>query len=275
MTVVVYGKVKGTVKDSAGRAGAGASVVLGGLSTMTASDGSYQFPQVPHGQYSMNVSKGGYITVSRTLFVTSSTLWTVVDVKLSPTGSATPSTPTPTYPTTYGHIRGYVWDKHNQRLPRVKVTLGSTIVTTDKNGYYEFKNVKAGNYRIYYSATGYAPQSRSATVTATKWVWLSDVQLTEAFGTITGKVAARSTPVYNALVTVNAPGVNSAYTDKNGNYSIVGVPAGNYSLSLQMVAGSTKVGTQDIAHGYSDRKAVTIITGTVTADFTISDKLTR
>ncbi|MFD2600386.1 TonB-dependent receptor plug domain-containing protein [Sphingobacterium corticis] len=53
------------------------------------------------------------------------------------------------------HVFGQVHDKNQKALSGITVSLGSAKLQTDKNGRFQFANIKSGNYPLHLSGIGY------------------------------------------------------------------------------------------------------------------------
>ena len=133
--------------------------------------------------------------------------------------------------------------------------------SSDSNGNYTFSNLLGGTYDVVVSASGFgrsvsSPVSVPAGVTTTLNVSLSSP------GTISGKVTQSDgvTPIAGATIEalVGQASAGSAATDSNGNYTISGLNAGNYSVVA-------------FASGYAPANAPESVTAnsTTTANFSL------
>lgn len=152
---VVYAGESSTTKI------AGATVTIGGKTTTTATDGSWQL-DIPAGSFTVTASKTGYLT--RTLTRTTVGAETWASFGLSTANSATGT----------AILQGVIYRGTNSmnRIPNASITLstGHTI-TADANGYYKVGSLPAGTITITASATGYSTGSVSRTLVSgvTEW----------------------------------------------------------------------------------------------------------
>jgi hypothetical protein len=113
---------------------------------------------------------------------------------------------------------------------------GSSSITTDSNGNYNFSGLNNGNYTITPSKTDYAfnPTSISATVnnanlTGQNFTSVSTVIPTYTIsGKVSGAVAAGVT------ITLTGTGSSTTTTDSNGNYSFDNAENGSYTLTASL-----------------------------------------
>ncbi|HWJ28627.1 MAG TPA: carboxypeptidase-like regulatory domain-containing protein, partial [Flavisolibacter sp.] len=146
-------------------------------------------------------------------------------------------------------IKGYCKSVDQKPLEAATVSLrrinDSSILKlslTDKNGYYEFENVKPGNYVVFFDAEGYKT-NQSATVLVTgnsAETSVQDVLLTAGNQTLSSvSVTAHRPPIENKIdktvVNVDASPTNSGLSalevlekspgvtvDNNGNITLKG-----------------------------------------------------
>ena len=149
--------VSGTVTSSAGGAPiAGATVTVSGtaLTTTTAANGTYSFPDVPIGTRTITASKAGFATGSTTVNATSGTTATAnITLDAPPPPAAVSGTVTSSAGGT--------------AIAGATVTVSGTALTmtTAANGTYSFPDVPPGSRTITAQKSGYI--TGSVTVTAT------------------------------------------------------------------------------------------------------------
>src|SRR5690606_25845719 len=122
-----------------------------------------------------------------------------------------------TYAQNTSSISGYVYD-NNEAIAGVSVTIdgSSAGTTTNSNGYYELKNLGAGNYTITVSFIGYTKQSKQISLNAAQELRLDFIltgdaqQLNDV--AITGRTEAQVTRAsgftVNAIETRNFANAN-------------------------------------------------------------------
>lgn len=158
------GFISGSVTDAnTGKAISGATVSTntGGYSATTGSSGSYVM-QVAANTYTLTASASGYQSASQPVTV-SALSTTTASFSLTPV--ATP-TPTPTQGT--GVLFGFVYDEDDNPMKGVTVAITGSGYSgseeTDDDGYYEFRDLSAGDYTITYKKEGYQTQTAEVTL---------------------------------------------------------------------------------------------------------------
>ena len=224
------GVIVGNVADAvttAPIAGATISIDPGGYTTTTGADGSYALP-VPAGDYTVTASATGYDSSSQPV--------TVVD------GAATPANFSLQSTTTGGNgiIFGFVNDEEDDALKGVTVTLDgaeySESFETDEEGYYEFRNLSAGDYTLTYEKDGFQTYT-------TESISLPDDGVLE-IRTITletiikAKISGyalniKGVPVENARIRakgISTGYINTSITDADGFFEFVDLEADTFVL---------------------------------------------
>ena len=148
------GVIIGNVADAVsyiGIAGATVSTDPGGYSTLTGEDGSFIL-EVAAGSYTLIASATGYTPSPQTVTVEAGVATEAVFL-LQPE----------TIPGGNSFIFGFVNDEDDEALQGVTVTLdgaeNSESAETDEEGYYEFRNLSAGDYTLTYEKEGFQSQS--------------------------------------------------------------------------------------------------------------------
>ncbi|MCM1352379.1 MAG: carboxypeptidase regulatory-like domain-containing protein [Alistipes senegalensis] len=148
------GNIYGTVKDATtGEPSYNCNVTLNpvGLATTTGSDGTFQFPNIEGGQYSIQVSKVEYAANSKNITVTPGEE-ARVDFLLYKESA------------TKGTIHGTIKDSQTgEPLSGCNILLQPTgmSTTTETNGYYVFSNLDPGEYFLSITKSNYHSNSRS------------------------------------------------------------------------------------------------------------------
>lgn len=148
------GTISGVVKDvSTGAAIASATVTDGAAATSTSTTGTYSLTNVNPGTYTVHASASGYLSASQAASVSAGTTSTV-NFALA----------------TAGKIAGTVKNGSGAALANASVTITggrvATTVTVTTNSYGKYNSgwIPVGSYTISVSKSGYATQSKSATV---------------------------------------------------------------------------------------------------------------
>ena len=167
------GVLSGTVKDPNNNALANVAIIAQTenltFQTTTSASGFYIMQFMPPGNYSVSVSKLGYVTQHGNATLTASTI-TTLNFAL---------------PINQGGFAGNVKDSIGQALPGVTVTVanistGTYTATTDAVGNYTLSNVPIGTYSISVKKFGYYSKSGTSTLSIPFQVNSLDYSLTKA-----------------------------------------------------------------------------------------------
>jgi thermitase len=160
-----------------------------------------------------------------------------------------------------GAISGQVTDAEDgSAISGAQVSDGIRTSFTDSAGKYTIDSVPPGNYQVVADKEGYESSSLTVTIlqgsTAVVDFSLSEVIVT---GAITGSVtdAEDGSPVAGAVV---SDGTRTTTTDASGEYTITGVPVGNYQVN------ASKEGYES-----SSLMATVLSGGTAVADFSLNE----
>ncbi len=245
------GNVTGTVTDQASAPIAGALVKLVNTAGVTISQvttgagGTYLFPSVTPGAYTVTVSANSYQSDSAAInvFKAQSTSHNVVlqalPAQLSGVVTGPGNVP----------IAGALVDVLNQ------TGLPVTETVTDGTGAYLLNNLTAGVYQVRVSAAGFSSQLAGVSLSPGDVKNLS-FSLSALPGTVSGTIADEQTSADIAnssvkLVTNEGIIVRSTLTDSNGEYTLASIPPGSYvlvvsaegyaskTIGIQVSAGST------------------------------------
>jgi hypothetical protein len=216
-----FGSISGTVTDAdTDELIDGALVIADGYSNKTIS-GNYQLIGIPTGTYTVTASRSGYYHESKTAVVTKDTI-TELNFQLEPIL---------TDPT--GTITGTVTNDTGHPLAGAYVTTNGGSATTDEFGRYAIPGVPTGTNTVSASKIGYNSSTKTANVTENMET-IVDFQLCRIppvpIGTISGKVTDADTgkPIEGALVIADG---YSTRTGISGNYQLIGIPAGTYTVT--------------------------------------------
>jgi len=146
-------------------------------------------------------------------------------------------------------------------LPGATVTLGSTTVSTDAAGSFQISGIAAGRYPFTVSKAGYASYANGALgVTASQSVTVTLPQLFSLSGTVTSG-SAGGAPLSGAVVFLN--GVASATTGSAGSFTIGGIAAGSYAVSIAKSGFTSFTSTLAISSNQTMKAALAPATYTV------------
>lgn len=138
--------------------------------------------------------------------------------------------------TKLGSVSGIVTDEGNAPLAGVEVETepATGAAVSDATGAYALTSVGAGTYQLKASKAGYEPSSKQVVVEAGVSVFV-DLELAKTVqrGTIAGTVTQQGggTAVVGASV-ATTPASATAYTGPDGTYTLTGVVAGTYAVSV-------------------------------------------
>ena len=130
-------------------------------------------------------------------------------------------------------INATVTDDAGRLLPQAIVTMlgNASSWQTNANGYVTISGLDEtlGSYSLHANLTGYRNSSDEVVLVYPNQT--SNVTLQLIGGTIYGTVTSTSGPIPNATVTLSTLGYTANASQEDGNYSISGVPGGNYSVT--------------------------------------------
>jgi inhibitor of cysteine peptidase len=118
-------------------------------------------------------------------------------------------------------------------LSGVTVTLGGIVrktTTTDASGNYAFAALGNGDYTVTPSKTGYSfsPASRAVTISGAE---VTGQDFTATTYSISGKVMAGGIPLSGVTITLGGTLHRTTTTDPNGNYTLVALGDGDYTVT--------------------------------------------
>jgi len=210
-------------------------------STTTIAAGAYELDSVKEGNYVLNVSATGYITLTSGAFPVAMAN-TLENVTLSPKTAGVTISGGVTNATTGGVVVGAIV---RLRVGATTAVVESTI--TVAGGAYTLDSVQAGDYNLNVSATGYATGTSAefavAAANLVKNVALAPLPVVTVSGYITdsstGAVIVGATVLLESGTTV----VDSTMSIASGAYTLTGVTAGTYNLVVSATGYATKTVT--------------------------------
>jgi hypothetical protein len=208
--------ISGTITDG-GIAASGVTVSDGTRSATTSASGTYTITGVPDGAYTITATKSG------STFIPSGF---TNPISVQGANRTAINFVTPVY-TISGQVTG--------PAASVVVTDGVRTTSTFKQGsnwVYTLSNVPAGKWNLRATLSGWSisPSTFTNPVTVTN-ANLTNQNFSGVAGTvfsISGNITASGSPLTGALV---SDGTRSSTTDSLGNYCIVNVPNGSYTLT--------------------------------------------
>lgn len=304
-TITDFGTIQGAVTDGSGAAVEGAKVILhtapdhnagehfqfaASFAAATDSQGQYTLSDIPVGNYVIVAAKHDTGEAHAALTVTKDAT-TTQDMTLQ-----TPVVPPP--PSQHvGVVTGTVKDATDQPVEGASVLLVSNNLqntgrlrfpgrvlhaTTDADGAFSLDQVPAGDYTVMAGKFGVGFVKSTITVqenqTATADLVLQQAPpVTHDVGTITGLVQdGSSQPVANAVVTLGPvdppPGMMiptrllHVLTDDQGNFTLTGVPVGDYRVKASKPGVGMAEDTVTITKDQSSSVTLTLAQPTPTID---------
>lgn len=253
--MVPGGTITGTIDgaDNPGVGLAGIPVQADGTSegydATTDDNGNYSITGIAPGSYQVQFGPSGNYLTQWWEHQSDPNLTTAVNVTAGGTVTGIDATLA-----VGGTITGTVTDSSGNPIPNVNVNaqtadgLGSGAASTGDDGTYSIQGLPAGDYQVQFqpiSGTNYIGQywNDQPTVDTANFVSLPDgatasgIDAQLASGTtISGTVSTAAGPLANATVNVFSDGSDqigaSAQTDRNGNYTVVGLADGTYSVQF-------------------------------------------
>ncbi len=215
-----------------------ASVPLPVATAQTAQDGTYRLERVPTGSMTLIVQASGFAPVERTQVVDAPRVITGVDVRLSRGVS----------------IAGRIEDDLGAPVPKIHVRasrvgadpgLGLGHAQTDAAGRFTIDNLAAGRYRVRcFSDRHHTASSRPTFARAgTDGVVLRLVRNSGAIrGVVHHRVTGHPIGQFRIAVVGAAGGPAKTFSDRQGRFTIDGVPAG----TIGVVATTRSGGVSDV-----------------------------
>ena len=156
---VIGGNVSGKVTDEAGTAIEGVSISIGEITAKTSEDGSYVLHGVPFGKVTITAEDPQYVTAEEEITVTEEAADKTDVTKDFVLKEETTS------------IQGTV-TAVGKPMNKLTVTITSGTytqeTTTNRKGYYEFKDIPTKDYTISVSADGYDTASKEISAVKTE-----------------------------------------------------------------------------------------------------------
>ncbi|OQB38524.1 MAG: C protein alpha-antigen precursor [Candidatus Hydrogenedentes bacterium ADurb.Bin179] len=233
--IVETGSLTGAVRSGATLI-SGALVALspGGYETTTSIAGTFNFTNLPVGEYAITVTADGYEPWSGSKTIASGI--NLQDVELTAiveTGSLT------------GAVRSGATLISGAL---VALSPGGYETTTSIAGTFNFTNLPVGEYAITVTADGYEPWSGSKTIAS--GINLQDVELTAIVetGSLTGAVRSGATLISGALVALS-PGGYEATTSIAGTFNFTDLPVGDYAITVTAAGYEPWSGSKTVVSG--------------------------
>ncbi|HOC69382.1 MAG TPA: carboxypeptidase-like regulatory domain-containing protein, partial [Candidatus Hydrogenedentes bacterium] len=222
--IVETGSLTGAVRSGATLI-SGALVALspGGYEATTSIAGTFNFTDLPVGDYAITVTAAGYEPWSGSKTVVSGINLQDVELTAVSNEGETPET---------GSLSGVV---RSGLTPvsgaAVSLSPGGYETTTSIAGTFNFTDLPVGDYVLTVTAAGYEPWSGGKTVVS--GINVQDVELTAIVetGSLTGAVRSGATLISGALVALS-PGGYEATTSFAGTFNFTDLPVGDYAITV-------------------------------------------
>lgn len=275
------GSISGTVRDNGtgipnaivqifNSSGQFIATVVARGTGLPAEIGTYSFPNLAPGSYTLTATAPGYATGLSGGVVISNTT-TVVDITLI---------------SDFGTLSGNV---STNDAPAGAISNAIVIITdtnetvlgtafTDANGNYSIGNLPVGNVIVTVTAPDFSTVSIGQVIAPSPAVTTLDIILSRAVGNLTGSVANSNNPsqfIENATVIIRSLATGTVVatltTDQNGSYFVSGLSVGAYTVTAFAPNFSTEVSGATVVDGITTaanlllRPTTFTISGTVTA----------
>ena len=218
---VTTGTISATVVDENGNAIEGAEVIVSNDTEtyILSSDanGLAIFEVVKPGDYTLVVSKDGYLNSSATVSVEAGKSYTI--------------NATLKEKSTKGNLEVVVKDIDGNLLKDASLTINNQQYVTNENGVVTVENLEAGKYEVTISKDGYDTVTASVEVIASKTKQLNATLIkTITTGDLVVNVAdTNGNPLTGAIVEINGTSIES---DEQGQVRLNLLPAGTYTFTV-------------------------------------------
>ena len=211
------GSLAGVIHDSqTGDPVVKAVVTIDNKKDTTGQDGSYQFDNLPPGDFTFTATASGYTSYSRSITINTGN--NVLDLQLNKKGANT------------GSLAGVIHDSQTgDPVVKAVVTIDNKKDTTGQDGKYEFKDLNTGTYPVLVNAPDYKEVTQSVTINRGQNSFNIEIN---GIGTLSGTVTEDGSGTKIPGVVVELNGKKST-TDQNGNYSINSVMVGSYNVTAK------------------------------------------
>ena len=249
------GTITGTVTDAATNLPlGGATISYGGGTATTNAHGQYTLAGVPEGTTSLTASAVYYTTQTQSIAVL-------------PGGTSIGNfalTPNP------GAITGTVTDTStNQAISGATVSFSGGSVLTDSTGLYTLAGVQEGTYATTVTASGYAGQSQTVSVTPGT-TRRQDFALVPDPGSISGTITDEVTGQPIGAASVSYSG-GTTTTDGAGHFAFAGVAEGSYTVTGSAAGFATQREAVTVAPGSAMTVNLALIPNPGTISGTVAD----
>jgi hypothetical protein len=134
-----------------------------------------------------------------------------------------------------GSITGVIYDYEGNCIADAVVNTQppTKSVNTNIKGIYKLENITPGNYFVISTKTGYDTSIQNASVESGKICKINmqlNYTLSENTGSVYGTVTDTSGNPLSLAYVSTLPSSKTTYTDMNGNYKLLNILPGNYTL---------------------------------------------
>lgn len=196
-----------------------------GASAVTDQDGSFSFSGLTGGNYSIVISKSGYIEKTVSKSAEDGDYVSVNEVMVEKNGA----------------ISGNITDTEGNALADVTVSATSEFgneytVITDSKGFYEMSSLELGEYTVTASIVGYTSDSETSTTLteatlSRTGINISDLVANNALINVTIKDFASSNPLKNTQVSAaGSNGSSFGLTNSSGVIQLSNLSPGTYNI---------------------------------------------
>ena len=253
LTPIPLYSISGTVRlgSTTGPVVAGATLTVAGKTAITGSTGSFGITGIPGGTHTVTISKAGYLTRSTT-------------VTLPPSRTGLVFYLTPSY-TVSGTVRN--GSATGMVLPGATVAIAGKTALTSSTGGFSIAAIPAGSYTLTISKTGYQTKIVTGFLVNSNRTGLNFYLTASGGYSLSGTVrnGSGTGPVVPGA-TVSIAG-KVATTSSTGSFSITGIPAGVYTLTISKSGYLTKTITYFTMNG--SRSGLTLILATTTGSMKV------
>jgi photosystem II stability/assembly factor-like uncharacterized protein len=250
-TGVGHGTLSGTVVNISNNAAiSGATVSFSGGTTTTNASGFYQFTNVAVGTYSVTAAHSGFFSSTQSAPVAAGST-TTLNFKLA----------------TGGKLAGTVTNSSGAGVSGATVSISggsvptSVTLTTSSTGAYATNFIPVGSYTITVSATGFATQSKTATVNTGQTTTVNfTLSASGGTGTLSGTVVNISNNAAISGATVSFSG-GSTTTNSSGFYQFTNVAAGTYNVTASHTGFFSSTQSATVAGGATTTLNFKLATG--------------
>lgn len=214
--------ISGTIS---GAISSGVELTITGGSTVSVfsnADGTYTFPNLAAGSYTVTPFQPGYT------FAPSNLAITLTLPNCASTGNNFSATATQTF-----SISGTVSGAVAQGVTMTLTGSNTGSTTTDASGNYSFANLGQGSYTVTPKLVGYSftPVNQQVTISNANVTGVNFTSMAVQTFSISGTVTLNGTGQSGVTMTLTGAGSGTTTTDSNGNYTFSGLNAGTYTIT--------------------------------------------